>query len=48
MTETEKQAFNIYEDICASGKDRPYSAGSLAEMMRKLAEWRQDNRAFTP
>ncbi|MGE5207101.1 MAG: DUF4132 domain-containing protein [Chlamydiota bacterium] len=47
MTEAEKQAFALYEDICASGKERPYSANSLAEMMRKLAEWRANNSALT-
>lgn len=47
MTEAEKQAFALYEDICASGKDRPYSANSLAEMMRKIAEWRASNSALT-
>ena len=47
MTEAEKQAFALYEEICASGKERPYSANSLAEMMRKLAEWRVNNSAFT-
>ena len=47
MTEAEKQALTIYEDICASSQDRPYSASSLGEMLRKLAEWRQGNRAFT-
>ncbi|HEV2115341.1 MAG TPA: DUF4132 domain-containing protein [Terriglobales bacterium] len=47
MTEPEKQAFALYEEICATGKDRPYSANSLAEMMRKLAEWRTSNRALT-
>lgn len=46
MTEVEKQALALYEEICASSKDRPFSASSLAEMMRKLAEWRQGNRAF--
>jgi hypothetical protein len=46
MTEPEKQAFALYEEICASSKDRPYSAGSLGEMMRKLGEWRQSNRAL--
>lgn len=46
MTEAEKQALTIYEDICASSQDRPYSAGSLGEMLRKLAEWRQGNRAL--
>src|SRR6516162_8190636 len=47
MTEAEKQAFAIYEEICATGKDRPYSAGSRAEMMRKLTEWRAGNSALT-
>ena len=47
MTEAEKKAFALYEDICASGKDRPYSANSLAEMMRKIAEWRASNSALT-
>jgi len=40
MTEAEKQALALYEDICATGKDRPYSANSVAEMMRKLKELR--------
>ncbi|HKW68538.1 MAG TPA: DUF4132 domain-containing protein [Terriglobales bacterium] len=47
MTEAEKQAFSLYEDICATGKDRPYSANSLTEMMRKIAEWRANNSALT-
>ncbi|HLX77237.1 MAG TPA: hypothetical protein VKR26_20995, partial [Terriglobales bacterium] len=47
MTEAEKQAFALYEDICASGKERPYSANSLAEMLRKLSEWRANNSALT-
>lgn len=47
MTEAEKQALTIYEDICASSQDRPYSAGSLGEMLRKLADWREGNRALT-
>ncbi|HKW27457.1 MAG TPA: DUF4132 domain-containing protein [Terriglobales bacterium] len=47
MTEAEKQAFALYEEICASGKDRPYSAGSVGEMMRKLEEWRASNPALT-
>jgi hypothetical protein len=47
MTEAEKQAFALYEEICATGKDRPYSAGSLGEMMRKLEEWRASNPALT-
>ncbi|HKT70819.1 MAG TPA: hypothetical protein VJP83_15345, partial [Terriglobales bacterium] len=47
MTEAEKHAFALYEDICATGKDRPYSANSLAEMMRKIAEWRASNSALT-
>ena len=46
MTEAEKQAFSLYEDICTTGKDRPYSANSLAEMMRKIAEWRASNSAL--
>ena len=46
MTEAEKQAFAIYEEICATGKHRPYSANSVAEMMRKLEEWRENNAAF--
>jgi uncharacterized protein DUF4132 len=46
MTEAEKQALALYEDICATGKDRPYSANSLAEMMRKIAEWRASNSAL--
>ena len=46
MTEAEKQAFVIYEEICATGEERPYSANSLAEMMRKLADWRANNRAL--
>ena len=46
MTEAEKQAFTLYEEICATGKDRPYSANSVAEMMRKLEEWRENNAAF--
>ncbi|HSB75858.1 MAG TPA: hypothetical protein VLC12_09425, partial [Terriglobales bacterium] len=46
MTDAEKQAFAIYEEICASSKDRPYSAGSLAEMLRKIADWRQSNPAL--
>jgi uncharacterized protein DUF4132 len=47
MTDAEKQAFALYEEICATGKDRPYSANSLAEMMRKLSEWRGNNSALT-
>lgn len=47
MTEAEKQAFALYEEICTTGKDRPYSAGSLGEMMRKLEEWRANNSALT-
>lgn len=47
MTEAEKHAFALYEDICATGKDRPHSANSLAEMMRKVAEWRASNSALT-
>jgi hypothetical protein len=46
MTEVEKQALALYEEICASSKDRPFSASSVGEMMRKLAEWRKGNRAF--
>jgi Domain of unknown function (DUF4132) len=46
MTEAEKQALALYEAICATGKDRPYSANSLAEMMRKIAEWRASNSAL--
>src|SRR5579864_3505743 len=47
MTEAEKQAFALYEEVCATGKDRPYSANSVAEMMRKLEEWRENNSALT-
>jgi hypothetical protein len=47
MSEAEKQAFALYEEICASGKERPYSANSLGEMMRKLEEWRASNSALT-
>src|SRR5690242_1228394 len=46
MTEAEKQAFTLYEEICATGKDRPYSANSVAEMMRKLEGWRASNAAL--
>lgn len=47
MTEAEKQAFAIYEEICATGKDRPYSPFSMADMMHKLTEWRANNSALT-
>jgi hypothetical protein len=47
MTEAEKQAFALYEEICATGNDRPYSANSMAEMMRKISEWRATNSALT-
>src|SRR5690349_4580063 len=46
MTEAEEQGLALYEDICATGKDRPDSANSMAEMMRKIAEWRASNSAL--
>ena len=44
MTDPAKKALAIYEELCASSQDRPYSGNSLQDMMRKMAEWRQNNR----
>jgi hypothetical protein len=46
MTEAEKQALAIYESICATSADRPFSANSVEEMMRALAGWREKNPAI--
>ena len=46
MTDPEKQALAIYEEICAGSQDRPYSGCSLQELMRNLAQWRENNRGL--
>ena len=46
MTDPEKKALAIYEELCATSQDRPYSGNSLQDMMRKITEWRQNNSAL--
>ena len=46
MTEHEKDAFAIYEQMCASSEDRPYSGNSIEELTRKLTAWSADNPAL--
>jgi hypothetical protein len=45
-TEAEKQALAIYELICATSADRPYSGNSVGEMLRNIGDWRANSEAL--
>src|SRR5215467_2940979 len=47
MTEAEKQAFAIYEEMCAGSRDRPSSGNSIEELTRKLIAWTENSPAVT-
>lgn len=46
MTGPEKDAFAIYEQMCATSQDRPFSFNSIEEMNRKLSGWTAENPAL--
>lgn len=46
MTPAEQQAQAIYEQICQTSADRPFSGKSVEEMMRAIASWQADNPAL--
>ena len=43
MTEAEKQAFAIYEEMCVTSHDRPFGANSIQELHHNLATWSANN-----
>src|SRR5689334_1697471 len=43
MTEAEKQAFAIYEEMCVTSHNRPFSANSVEELHRSLTAWSTAN-----
>jgi len=46
MTDAEKQALTIYEQICATSADRPFSGHTLDQMLRDIAKWKAANPAL--
>jgi hypothetical protein len=47
MLAPDKQALSIYETICATSADRPFSFRTVEQMHRELAAWQANNRALT-
>jgi Domain of unknown function (DUF4132) len=47
MLAPDKHALSIYETICATSADRPFSFHTVEQMHRELAAWQANNRALT-
>ena len=47
MADTQKQAATIYEEICTTSADRPFSFHTVAQMHREIAAWRANNPGLT-
>jgi hypothetical protein len=43
MSDAEKQAWAIYEQICATSSDRPSSGDVLSQLLRDIANWQAKN-----
>jgi hypothetical protein len=46
MTEAEKQAFGIYEMICATSGDHPLSFDTVEQLKREMSDWKAKNPAL--
>jgi hypothetical protein len=46
MSDAEKQAWAIYDEICATSSDRPFAFRSVEEMKREVAAWQAKNAAL--
>jgi len=47
MIEPDTQALAIYDLMCSTSGDRPYSGNSVEELTRKISEWQIGNPALT-
>ncbi len=47
MIEPDTQALAIYDLMCSTSGDRPYSGNSVEELTRKISEWQIANPALT-
>jgi hypothetical protein len=45
-TDAEKQAWTIYEMICATSADRPFAFQSVEQMYREIGDWKANNPAL--
>jgi hypothetical protein len=45
-TDAEKQAWALYEMICASSADRPFAFHSIEQMHREIGDWKANNPAL--
>jgi hypothetical protein len=46
MEDANQQSLAIYEAICATSADRPFSFTSVEQMHREIAEWQANNAAL--
>jgi hypothetical protein len=46
MVDPKKQALDIYEEICATSADRPFTFRSVEQMHREIAAWQENNSAL--
>ena len=47
MVDAQKQAEAIYEAICTTSADRPFSFHTVEQMHREIADWQAKNPALT-